>query len=327
MISDASTCGFYTVLLAGSLINYSHYPKGTCQKCCLIDWEDDIKYLLYTRNQYTYDYLKVGDSRGLHRSDFNFKNPTVIYIHSNLEDATSKSDSAQAINKAFLKKGRYNIILVDWSRLSTAPWYDNSISNIKDVGEHVAKFIRFLLNQDYRLRKIHVIGFGMGAEVAGYIGQKLKRWDYLLTRVTGLDPPYFIFNPESSYRHLNYKVARFVDVIHTDGGSSGNSEAIGHADFYPNDGIALQPGCITRKVFDDRFLDSFFDCSHNRAWKYFAESVNSRYSFRSKICKPSKTFRYCKFGSNGKAYMGFYADEDLRGKFYLETNSYPPYGY
>lgn len=37
--------------------------------------------------------------------------------------------------------------------------------------------------------------------------------------------------------------AKFVDVIHTDGGVFGFPTAIGHADFFPNGGVALQPGC------------------------------------------------------------------------------------
>ena len=37
--------------------------------------------------------------------------------------------------------------------------------------------------------------------------------------------------------------ALFVDVIHSAGKWVGNDEVIGHADFYPNLGVAPQPGC------------------------------------------------------------------------------------
>lgn len=37
--------------------------------------------------------------------------------------------------------------------------------------------------------------------------------------------------------------ADYVDVIHTDAGVFGIPDPIGHADFYPNGGRALQPGC------------------------------------------------------------------------------------
>lgn len=38
--------------------------------------------------------------------------------------------------------------------------------------------------------------------------------------------------------------AIFVDIIHTAGTTFGVMRPIGHADFYPNDGTAPQPGCI-----------------------------------------------------------------------------------
>lgn len=35
------------------------------------------------------------------------------------------------------------------------------------------------------LEKIHVIGFSLGAEVAGFIGKILKAWGLFLPRITG----------------------------------------------------------------------------------------------------------------------------------------------
>jgi len=57
--------------------------------------------------------------------------------------------------------------------------------------------------------------------------------------------------PES---RLDPTDAEFVDVIHTCGGTLGYKGALGHADFYPNGGSAIQPGCngaleIFRKNF------------------------------------------------------------------------------
>jgi len=43
--------------------------------------------------------------------------------------------------------------------------------------------------------------------------------------------------------HLNIDDAKFVDCIHTAGGTFGYSKSLGHCDFYPNEGIAPQPGC------------------------------------------------------------------------------------
>lgn len=48
--------------------------------------------------------------------------------------------------------------------------------------------------------------------------------------------------------HLTANDAEFVDVIHTDGGLLGFPIPLGHADFYPNGGRGLQPGCDLSNV-------------------------------------------------------------------------------
>lgn len=63
--------------------------------------------------------------------------------------------------------------------------------------------------------------------------------------IIGLDPagPGFEYVALRSDR-LDISDAQFVDVIHTAIGAAGYSEAIGHADFYPNEGKPPQPGCF-----------------------------------------------------------------------------------
>lgn len=61
--------------------------------------------------------------------------------------------------------------------------------------------------------------------------------------VSGLDPAFPLYIFQGDVGHLAKTDAKFVDVIHTDGGVFGFPNPIGHVDFYPNGGIALQPGC------------------------------------------------------------------------------------
>lgn len=65
------------------------------------------------------------------------------------------------------------------------------------------------------------------------------------SRISPLDPS----NPEAHdvfilppVRQTN---ARFVDVIHSSAGEIGTSAHSGHADFWPNGGKPIQPGCPT----------------------------------------------------------------------------------
>ena len=55
-------------------------------------------------------------------------------------------------------------------------------------------------------------------------------------------------------KRLSADDALFVDIIHTDGGVLGYHEPMGHVDFFPNGGTALQNGC---NLFDSN--DYFFD--------------------------------------------------------------------
>ena len=60
--------------------------------------------------------------------------------------------------------------------------------------------------------------------------------------VPGLDPAGPLFWDSPKIR-LDKSDAGFVDVIHTCAGYMGYKDPIGHADFYPNGGTWVQPGC------------------------------------------------------------------------------------
>lgn len=76
------------------------------------------------------------------------------------------------------------MILVDWSVLSAFPWYTNAATNTHIVGHFIAAFIRFLVTKGYPLHRMHVIGFSLGAEIAGFTGKALGVGK--LPRITGM---------------------------------------------------------------------------------------------------------------------------------------------
>ncbi|EDV98483.1 GH22648 [Drosophila grimshawi] len=315
------------MLITGSPIFYSAAPRGSCSSCCAIRESEDIKFLLYTRkNRNAAQLLQLSDDARLARSNFNFNYPLAIYLHGFSESASGDQQSSQQMKDAFLHRGNYNVILVDWSAMVSVPWYSNAVENLPVAARYLARFLRYLVSKGYAVKHIHLIGFSLGAEVAGFAGKQLQEWGIKLTRITALDPALPLFEGNSSNRRLGPTDARFVDVIHTDGGILGNPTAMGHADFYPNGGRPLQPGCARQEIANNRWLGIIIGCSHQRAWEYFVESIRQPLAFAAERCEPSQNFGICRNGNKGVAHMGYAADPRLRGKFYLETNDAKPFG-
>nr|CAD7256756.1 unnamed protein product [Timema shepardi] len=267
---------------------------------------------------------------------------------------------------AYLKKGWYNVVVVDWSALCAGPWYSTAVGNSQVCGDYLALFLDYLIDSGMPLSNLHVIGFSLGAEVAGFTGRaitsgKLPRItgiQYLtshsqqftkdhrkaLTKgkskklqqpcippivcfLAGLDPAYPEYGRRNALGRLNTLDAEFVDVIHTDSGQLGFPNPIGHIDFFPNGGRRTQPGCDMVTLLKRGVYEEILACGHMRAWKYYAESVNNEMGFPAVQCKNWLNYKsgMC-IASRGKtAFMGFAASKHSRGKYYLATNSQPPF--
>jgi hypothetical protein len=66
------------------------------------------------------------------------------------------------------------------------PWYITAVRNCQVVGLHLARFLHYLDSRGIPLSKVHIIGFSLGAEVAGYTGQHLREGkEPRLPRITG----------------------------------------------------------------------------------------------------------------------------------------------
>jgi len=67
---------------------------------------------------------------------------------------------------------------VDWGPGSAVPNYVRAAANTRLVGRQLAKLIRSL---NVPLEKVHMIGFSLGAHVAGFAGAELGN----VSRITG----------------------------------------------------------------------------------------------------------------------------------------------
>ncbi|ALC45597.1 CG6847, partial [Drosophila busckii] len=164
------------------------------------------------------------------------------------------------ICKAWLSRGDHNVIIVDWAHARTIN-YRKATRAVPKVGKAVASLINFLkVELKMSLEQVHIIGFSLGAHVAGFAG---KNNDDKVQVIMGLDPALPFFSWDTPSERLCQNDAFYVESIHTSGGKLSFLKPIGDAAFYPNGG-KKQPNCD---------FDLTGSCSHSRAAKYYAEAV------------------------------------------------------
>lgn len=75
----------------------------------------------------------------------------------------------------YLSRGEYNVILVNWAKLAGLPWYVTAVRNTRIVGPQLARLVEWLAARGaVSLPDLHVIGFSLGAEIAGFMGKALS---------------------------------------------------------------------------------------------------------------------------------------------------------
>ncbi|XP_069969228.1 phospholipase A1 VesT1.02-like [Bactrocera oleae] len=247
-------------------------------------------------------------------SGFDASNPTRFIIHGWAQSYTAGMNTD--IRSAWLGRGNYNVILVDWVRARSVD-YVSSVVAISRTGEKVASMINYLVeNFGMRLDETEVIGHSLGAHVAGYAGKNTKNG--LLHAIIGLDPALPLFSYDKNDKRLNATDAHYVESIQTNGGQLGFLKPIGKGAFYPNGGMR-QPGCV---------LDLIGSCSHGRSTAYYAEAV-ARDDFPSMHCVDyqeavkdncGSSYSGVKMGAVTNAYM-------VNGEYYVPVHSSSPYGF
>ncbi|KAJ2945741.1 hypothetical protein O0L34_g584 [Tuta absoluta] len=323
MFMRQGSCSLMTFFIGVSEICLMTGPVGDCFYCCPRDDGLDIQYKLFTRSNPT-DFQRIpqGDPNLSRRTNFDPGNPTIIYLMGFTEATTGPSTTT--LRDAYLSAGDYNFISVDWSRLVAFPWYRTAVRNTRYMGSRLATFVQYLNSVGVPPSSLHVIGFSLGAEAAGFGGKELRSRGITLGRITGLDPAFPGYSLTNSEGHLSRGDAAFVDVIHTNPGIFGFPQPIGDVDFYPNGPSWIQPGCWINQLIMNNELDLVNGCSHNRAWRLYAESISNPRGFPATLCRDwSSWARSCRFNVDG--FMGIGARRPMTGKMYLRTNDRSPF--
>ncbi|XP_073830213.1 vitellogenin-1-like [Musca autumnalis] len=228
--------------------------------------------------------------------------------------STIESNSIAYLAKAYNCRGDYNFLALNASYFIDT-LYSWSAFNTEEMGRFVAIGLE-KLNDAIPLENIHLVGFSLGAHIVGSAGRYFQEMTGLrLPRITGLDPANPCFNEGEYLSGLQRGDADFVDVIHTNPGGLGKKEHIGDIDFYAGGFSNVKPGC------------SLFRCSHQRAWRYYGESIYPGHEedFMATRCNSLRKVHngMC---SRQPIPMGFATPSSEKGIYVVPVKSKSPFG-
>ncbi|KAJ1523793.1 hypothetical protein ONE63_001624 [Megalurothrips usitatus] len=281
---------------------------------------DDVVFLMYTRTNPDRPERRAMNSTCLPTfHTFQADRGTAVLIHG-FGDNLQESYMVPLLKDAFLERADVNVLAVDWGRHAAAPWYQTAAQATESVGAHLAALLDHMAeHQGLRAASTHIVGFSLGAHVAGHAGKKVRSGR--LSRITGLDPARVLFEGLGPTQRLDKADAAVVEVVHSSGGYLGFSESLGHRDFFPNGGEWPQPGCV---------FDFISVCSHRRAYYYYAEALRESRRFPAYPCASMADYRDGKCTREAGAHLGDDRDHCThegctQGNFYFETNPSSPF--
>ncbi|KAG9266655.1 lipoprotein lipase [Astyanax mexicanus] len=243
-------------------------------------------------------YIVPGEEETLGNCNFNNTAKTFLVIHGWTVSGLFESWVAKMVAALYGREKDANVIVVDW--LNTAQdHYIVAAQNTQKVGQEVGRFIDWMEDKaNIPLEKLHLIGYSLGAHVAGFAGSHATN---KVGRITGLDPAGPDFEGVHAHERLSPDDAHFVDVLHTFsrgslGLSIGIEQPIGHVDIYPNGG-SFQPGCNLRGALEKLAnlgliaMNEAIKCEHERSVHLFIDSLlNGEEPSKAYTCGSSDMF-------------------------------------
>jgi Lipase len=140
------------------------------------------------------------------------------------------------LKNSYLARADLNVIITDWSSVSSI-YYEYARYRVGTTGIAVSRFVEWL-NVNYNT--LHLVGYDLGAHVAGIAGKNTARGR--INRIIGLDPSRPLFNENTASNRISRGDAQLVEIFHSNGDQLGIFNPVGDIDYYINNG-KTQPEC------------------------------------------------------------------------------------
>lgn len=141
----------------------------------LFDAYRDVRILLSTRqNLNSPQQLLFRNLHSVQNSFYNRVRPTRVLIHGFWEDETS--DISTETSAELLRYHDFNVLFIDWSEGARTINYFAAAGRVPTVGAFIASYLDFLSeNQMLDWSRLTVIGFSLGAHIAGLTGKRVRQ--------------------------------------------------------------------------------------------------------------------------------------------------------
>lgn len=220
---------------------------------------------------------------------------------------TPNDESSVAIVNSLLQRNTV-VFLLD-TCLSFCRGYVDSASRITAISNSLFSFMEKLHQDGFPMASVHIVGFSLGAHVAGAAGRLVHSKLYSkFGKITALDPARPCFARTDN--KLEKNDALFVQVIHASTGVLGVEEATGHVDVYINGLSGKQPEC--------RNMSITFECDHAQAWKLYSASVVNENSLTGRRCESWRELERenC---TGDETVLGYGCRSDVKGVFLYKS--------
>nr|KAF6358416.1 lipase G, endothelial type [Pipistrellus kuhlii] len=115
-------------------------------------------------------YLPLGHNQPLEDCGFNMTAKTFFIIHGWAMTGILGEWLYKLVSALRTREREANIVVVDWLPLAHQ-LYADAVNNTKTVGHSIARMLDWLQEKDgFSLGNVHLIGYSLGAHVAGYAG-------------------------------------------------------------------------------------------------------------------------------------------------------------